>query len=311
MINNIIGKKVLVTGSQSMLGLQVMAQLVNYGAIPYGVHHEQTDLMDFEKCEELFHKIKPKYVIHCAGFNGGIFYNQTYPATIYSHSTTMGTNVLECSAKHKIEKVVSVLTSCAYPVNELLVEKDFLKGEPHDSVQCHAYAKRHLFVFGKQLNKQYGLNHIAVVFNNMYGPRDSFDERKTKFIGGLIKKHVDAIKFHNKEIEIWGTGTPLREVIYSKDAAVGLVEALIKYNDCQEVLNIGNGEERSVLEYSKIIKELTEYNGSYCINNAKPDGQMKKLLCNKKMKEYNIKVDFTPLETGLIKTIEYYKNANI
>lgn len=311
MINNIIGKKVLVTGSQSMLGLQVMSQLVNYGAIPYGVHHEETDLLDFEKCNNLFNKIKPKFVVHCAGFNGGIFYNKAYPADIYKISSVIGTNVLDCCRIHDISKCVSVLTSCAYPVNDILIESDFLKGEPHDSVQCHAYAKRHLFVYGKQLKEQYGLNHICVVFNNMYGPKDSFDANKTKFIGGLIKKHIDAQIYNYKEIEIWGSGSPLREVIYCKDAAVGLVEALIKYDDYKEVLNIGNGQEKTVLEYANTIKEITGYKGSYFINKDKPDGQMKKLLCNKKMKEYNINVDFTPLEIGLKNTIEYYKNANI
>lgn len=311
MINNIIGKKILVTGSQSMLGLQVMSQLVNYGAIPYGVHHEETDLLDFEKCNNLFSKIKPKFVVHCAGFNGGIFYNKAYPADIYKISSVIGTNVLDCCRIHDISKCVSVLTSCAYPVNDILVESDFLKGEPHDSVQCHAYAKRHLFVYGKQLKEQYGLNHICVVFNNMYGPKDSFDANKTKFIGGLIKKHIDAQVYNWKEIEIWGSGSPLREVIYCKDAAVGLVEALIKYDDHKEVLNIGNGQEKTILEYANIIKKITAYKGSYYMNKDKPDGQMKKLLCNKKMKEYNINVDFTPLEIGLKNTIEYYKNANI
>jgi GDP-L-fucose synthase len=305
---SIIGKKVLVTGSQSMLGLQVMAQLVNYGAIPYGVHHEETDLLDYSQCDNLFKKIKPNYIIHCAGFNGGIFYNETYPADIYKISSSIGMNVLDCAKINRVDKCVSVLTSCAYPVNELLEEKNFLNGEPHNSVQCHAYAKRNLFIYGKQLHKQYGLKHISVVFNNMYGPKDSFDSNKTKFIGGLIKKHVDARRRGNKKIEIWGTGSPLREVIYCKDAAIGLVEALIKYDDYSEVLNIGNGEEKTILEYANLIKRLTNCDATYDFNEEKPDGQMKKLLCNKKMRRYNISISFTPLDVGLRNTIEYYAN---
>ena len=307
-MENIIGRRVLVTGSQSMLGIQVMSLLATYKAIPYGVPHEICDLMDERKTFEYFNAIKPDYIIHCAGFNGGIFYNEKYPSDIYNITTTIGSNVLNTAKKLNVDKVVSVATSCAYPVNEILEEKDFLNGEPHDSVQCHAYAKRHLFVYGKQLHKQYGLKHICVVFNNMYGPRDSFDANKTKFIGALVRKICDG-KFDNTEsIELWGTGKPLREVIFSRDAAKGLIESLIKYDNYSSVLNIGNGEEKTVLEYAEKIKEICNYNGKIIVNPSKPDGQMKKLLSNRRMRQYNIDVDFTTLESGLKQTINYYEN---
>ena len=192
---NIIGKKVLVTGSQSMLGIQVMAELAKRGAIPYGFPHELFDLMDYDNSLEIIKHIQPSYIIHCAGFNGGIFYNKAYPADIYNITTTIGTNILNIAKELRVDKIVSIATSCAYPPKLLLKEEDFLNGEPHCSVECHAYAKRHLFNYGNLLNKQYGLNHVCVVFNNMYGPRDSFDKNKTKFIGALVKKFVDGIQY--------------------------------------------------------------------------------------------------------------------
>lgn len=307
-MENITNKRVLVTGSQSMLGSQVVKNVIEQGGIVYPVIHKQCDLEEIQECCLLFKTIQPDYVIHCAGFNGGIEYNRKYPSSIFERSTKIGNNVLECSRIFNIRKIVSVLTSCAYPVTDILEEKNFLNGEPHPSVACHAYAKRHLFIYGKLLNEQYGLRHINVVFNNMYGPRDSFDPSKTKFIGGLIKKFVDAKHENKQEVELWGTGTPLREVIFSEDAGFYLVKSLIEYEDYNEVLNIGNGIEYSVKQYAEKIANIVDYRGKIVCNTEKPDGQMKKLLCNRKATKLFKYLDFTKIENGLEKTIDYYEN---
>lgn len=251
---------------------------------------------------------KPDYVIHCAGYNGGIEFNRRYPADVFYRNTLMALNIIRCSQLSNVKKVVSVMTSCAYADNgqPVLEETEFWNGKPNSSIACHGYAKRTLDAASQMFYAQYGLNAVTVCINNMYGPGDTFDPVRTKVVGALIRKFVDAKQNGLPKVECWGTGKPLREFVYVKDAAHLLVKTLEQYEDHSLPLNISSPHEISIKDLSETIARLVGYEGEVWWNTEKGDGQMKKSLSIKRMKDCLGDFTYTDFELGLKETIDYY-----
>ena len=321
-------KKILVTGFGGFLGQHVQEYLNNQSAdvicaadftnlLTSGC--KNIDLLDINLVKKIFQTIQPEIVLHLAGYNGGINFNIENPADIFFRNTIMGLNVLEAAKQHKIKKVVSITASCGYPClkplkdceNEIMYEEDYLDGPPHDSVAPHAYAKRNLQLASKFYNQQYGLNAVCLCPTTLYGPGDTYDLSRTKVMGALIKKIVDAKERNAPEIEMYGSGSARREFIYVKDAAQLICEASLKYNDSKEPLNIGSGQEISIKELVDLICSIIGYNGHILWDKTKPDGQLRKLLDSSKMRAVLGKYQFTSLEDGIKATIEDYKTRFI
>jgi nucleoside-diphosphate-sugar epimerase len=305
--------KVLVTGASSMIGRPTCDLLEEQYEVDKVLHCE-TDLLSLVETKKRFAQFKPDYVIALQGYNGGINFNKLLPATIFERTTEMALNVLTCCSMFNVKKVVTVLTSCAYPnTGQPLKEEEFLSGVPHESVMCHAYAKRNLFLYGLLLNKQYGLNVVSCIFNNCYGPYDSFDLEKTKVVGALIRKFIEAKENNSDKVVIWGTGNQRRELLYSRDAAKGLVTLLNEYNDVKTPINIGSGTDYSIKELAVTIKNVVGYEGELFFDTSKPDGQMSKVLDVSKMNKLFPYLDvYTPIEKGLKETVKwFYENRHL
>lgn len=307
-MNNIYNKRVLVTGSDSMIGSKVRFHLLYQGATVCACPHEWIDLMDFGKTLEYFQHSKPDYVIHLATHSGNIQFNQKYPADTFYRTTQIGLNVLTAAKDVGVKKVVSILSSCAIADcgKEELSESDLWIGKPNASIECHGFAKRNLDAYSRQLSKQYGLNYVCCIVNNSYGPKDNFTLEKTKVIGALIKKFVDAYDQNLNEVVCWGTGTPLREFIYCHDAGDGIVQVLEKYDDINEPINITSGQEISIKDLTIMIADIIGYKGKITWDTSKGDGQMRKKLNMDKMNKY-LNIKFTPLRVGLEATIKWYR----
>jgi GDP-L-fucose synthase len=203
---NLKGRKVILTGATSMIGRSVVRSLRRREAIIQPLFHEDIDLMNFEQTRDLFIDMKPDYCIHLAGYNGNIRFNSLYPADIFHKTSMMGMNVLTACKEARIKKTVSVLSSCGYKASEEpLSEAEFLNGEPDESTEAHAYGKRDLLIYSKLLNKQHDFKAACCIFNTVYGPFDNFDLNKTKVVGSLIKKFVDAVENDDKTVECWGS----------------------------------------------------------------------------------------------------------
>ncbi len=189
----------------------------------------------------------------------------------------------------------------------MLFEKDFENGLPHSSVECHGLAKRILFDYSRQLSKQFKFNAVCCVLNNCYGPGARYDEPdRLKVADSLVKKMVDA-KYNNQtSVSLWGNGSPRREFIYCKDAAAGIFHTFQVYNNANKVINIGSGEDISILDLALTIRNLVGYEGEILWDTTKPNGQMKKLFCNDKIKTLNWQPS-TTLAEGLKQTIEWYE----
>ena len=305
--------KLLLTGASSMIGRAVFSKIksdTDYEVFPIS---SEIDLTDRISCDTLFEEINPEYVIHCAGFNGGIQFNKQFPSDIFYKTAMMGLNVLNAAEFCGVKKVVSILPSCSYPSSdEPLNEQDFGKGNSHDSVECHGHAKRILFDYSKQIYKQSKgkIAPVCVVANNSFGPYDNYNPDKTKFIGGVIQRIVEAKIQGLESITFWGDGRPRREFIYCKDVAAGLIEVLNKYNNPFDVINLP-GIERSIYEVVGLVKTLVGYNGHIEWDTNKANGQMRKKLDSTKADDL-LNVTLTEFEDAIQETIDwYYENRNI
>lgn len=308
------GKRVMVTGGQSMVGGAAAAALEKRGAVVDRVPHEECDLLEWDNIGDRIYTFKPDYIVHAAGYNGGLNFNKKYPADIYMRTSLMSINVLSAASVYKIPKAVSILPSCAYSyqdkegwTRDILSEENFLDGPPHPSVECHGLAKRILFNYSRQIHKQFDLNYVCAILNNCYGPRDSFDVDKTKVVGALIKKFVDAKRTGAEHVEVFGTGAAKREFVYSEDAGEGIVRVLESYDDPTIPINLGSGQEISIGKLAEKIKGLVGYEGRIKFLAEYGDGQLRKLLSDVRTKDLLGWVPSIRIDTGLLKTIQYYE----
>lgn len=295
----------MVTGGTSMIGRPLVRKLKMAGAKVYTVPHSEYNLTYPDSTTEAFVEALPDYVIHLAGHNGGLKYNNDWPARILHQTSMMSLNVLNACREFKVKKTAVILASCAYPPGEDLREETLHLGPPNPTVECHGYAKRLSEIFARQLRKQEGMDIISLVLTNSYGPYDNYDVDKTKVVGGLITKFADAINEGRDEVVLWGTGKPLRELAYCDDLAEGIFRAFQEYSD-ELPLNIGSGMEVSILELAKTIAKVMCYKGTIVCDTSKPDGQMRKKLNLERMESILQWRPSTTLVEGLNKTLDWY-----
>ena len=221
----------------------------------------------------------------------------------------MNMNVLDACRERGL-KLVSVLSTCIYPdasyVNYPLTEDQLHKGPPHQSNFGYAYAKRMLEVQTRAYRQQFGCNFISVIPNNLYGPDDNYDLDSGHVVPALIRKFHEAIINNKKEVVIWGTGKPLREFTYSKDAAKIILWLAENYNG-ENPINIGNPEQISIESLALAISGEMRYKGTIKFDNTKPDGQHKKPSSNQMLRSIGWKGEYTPLREGLAETIKLFK----
>ncbi len=303
------GSIVLLLGSTGMTGKFCKELLLKREAVVFSPPKIDCDLSNPLEIDSLFSE-PPDYVINLAGYNGSIKTNRERPATIFSLTTRINQNVMDCSQMYGVKKVVTPLTSCGYPPYVIpLSEPYYLVDSPHESIQPHGYARRFIYLYGKYLNKQFGNKFIFPVFNNLFGPHDRFNEPdRIKFAGSIIKKIVDAGLEGKKSIELWGDGSPRRELLYAEDAAEALIRCLEYYEDYEECVNIGPQLDFTIKEFAERVKSILSWDGEIIWNNNMPNGQMVKILDNSKMKNALNWYPPTTLDQGITNTIIYYSN---
>lgn len=306
--------RIFITGGWSMIGRALMDVIRNEFEeqdIPISMiapKHNELDILDYDQFDYWLSQYPPDCMFALAGWNGGIQFNKEHPAEIFQKNAQMALNTLSLAHKHNVQKVVSVLPSCSYAHgSDVLTEMDFLKGPPHQSVECHGMAKRIYFEYSRQLHRQYGRNYVCCVLNNVMGPYDSFDESKTKVIGGLINRFYNAKLNNLPEVECWGTGSPLRSFLFSEDAAMGILLTMKTDDYPLQVINIDGEEEVSIKEVAETIADVVGYTGKITWLKEKPDGQMRKKLDTKTMKMTLGWSPQTSFREGIEKTVRWYE----
>ncbi len=307
---NLNDKSILVTGGAGFLGKQVVQQLCQAGAtldkitIP---RSRDCDLRDLNNCKKAVEQ--QDIVIHLAAHVGGIGLNREKPAELFYDNLMMGIQLIHAAYQEGVSKFVCVGTICAYPkfTPVPFKEDDLWNGYPEETNAPYGIAKKALLIQLESYRLQYGFNGIYLLPVNLYGPEDNFDPRSSHVIPALIRKIYEAQQRGDKQLPVWGDGSPTREFLYSTDAARGIVMATQKYDEPAPV-NLGTNYEISIRNLVELICELMEFEGEIVWETDKPNGQPRRCLDTHRAKEKFGFVAETDFRQGLKNTIDWYRN---
>ncbi|MGB7056690.1 MAG: GDP-L-fucose synthase [Geitlerinemataceae cyanobacterium] len=302
-------KTILVTGGAGFLGRQVVAQLHEAGAnrdLITVVRSRDQDLCLMENCQNVV--AGQDIVIHLAAHVGGIGLNREKPAELFYDNLMMGAQLIHAAYQAGVNKLVCVGTICAYPkfTPVPFKEDDLWNGYPEETNAPYGIAKKALLVQLQAYRQQYGFNGIYLLPVNLYGPEDNFHPNSSHVIPALIHKVYEAQKNRDRQLPVWGDGSPTREFLYSTDAARGIVMATQSYNDSEPV-NLGTNSEISVGNLVELICELMEFEGEIVWETDKPNGQPRRCLDTERAKQafgFTAEMEF---KQGLKNTIDWYR----
>ena len=293
--------KILVTGGNGLVGSEFI-----------GGHYfkPSSKLYDLRKTEDTNRLMLKNFdgIIHCAAKVGGLGGNMNHKGEFFYDNIMINTNVIESARISGVKNLVAFLSTCVFP-NEVeypLTEKKVHLGPPHFSNDAYAYSKRMVDVQIRAYKEQYGLNYKSVIPTNIYGPNDNYDIVNGHVVPSLIHKCYLA-RENKTPLNIWGSGTPLREFIFSRDVAKLTEWVLENYNENEPII-LSTSEEISIKDLVGVVIELMNFKGEVIFDLTKPDGQHRKPSDNSKIKSYLPNFKFTPIYEGLKETIDYFEN---
>ena len=271
--------KIYVAGHRGLVGSAIVRNLEakGYTNIVYRTH-EELDFTNQANVQAFFKEEQPEYVILAAAKVGGIHANNTYPADFIYDNLMIQNNVIKAAHDYKVKKLLFLGSTCIYPkmAPQPIREEYLLTGALEETNEAYAVAKIAGLEMCKFFKRQYGDNFISCMPTNLYGPNDNFDLQSSHVLPALIRKFHEAKVNGRDTVEVWGTGTPLREFIYVDDMADACVFLMENYDGEQHV-NIGTGEEVSIRELAETVKEVVGFEGELVFNTDMPDGTPRKL----------------------------------
>ena len=301
-------KRVCVTGGDGFLGSFVQEVLAERGAKDVFIPLiDDYDLTDRDNIKRMLADSKPDVIIHLAALAGGIGANRARPAEFFYKNLMMGVPLMHEAWESGVGKFVAIGTICAYPkfTPVPFQEENLWDGYPEETNAPYGLAKKMLLVQAQAYREQYGFNAIYLLPVNLYGPRDNFNLETSHVIPALIRKMVDARGRGDKEVVLWGDGTPTREFFYAGDAARGIVMAAERYNGSEPV-NLGAGMEISIRDLADLIGELSGFEGEIVWDTSKPNGQPRRALDTQRAREFFGFEAQMPFKEGLKNTIGWY-----
>ena len=271
--------KIYVAGHRGLVGSAIVRNLEEKGYTNIICRtHKELDLTNQEAVRTFFEQEKPEYVFLAAAKVGGIHANNTYPADFIYDNLMIQNNVIKAAHDFEVKKLLFLGSTCIYPkmAPQPIKEEYLLTGALEETNEAYAVAKIAGLEMCKFFKRQYGDNFISCMPTNLYGPNDNFDLKNSHVLPALIRKFHEAKVNNSEAVEVWGTGTPLREFLYVDDMADACVFLMENYDGEQHV-NIGTGEEVSIRELAETVKEVVGFDGELVFNTEMPDGTPRKL----------------------------------
>ncbi len=301
--------KIYVAGHRGLVGSAICRSLERSGYTNViGRTHKELDLTNQAAVNEFFEKERPDVVVLAAAKVGGINANNTTPAEFAYINMQIQCNVINCAHQYKVKKLLFLGSTCIYPrmAPQPIPEDALLTGPLEETNEAYAIAKISGLEMCKFYKRQYGDNFISCMPTNLYGPHDNYDLQGSHVMPAMIRKFHDAKVNGAKSVELWGTGTPLREFLYVDDMADACVFLLENYDGEQHV-NIGTGVEVTIKELAETVKKVVGYEGEIVWNTDMPDGTPRKLTDVTKLHNlgFKHKVD---LDEGVELAYQWFKD---
>jgi GDP-L-fucose synthase len=303
----IAGKSIFVAGDQGLVGRAVVRRLIREDAKLVAASRSELDLRDQAATKAFLKEMSPDIVIVAAATVGGILANSTYPVDFLNDNLLIESNLISGAHECGIDRLLFLGSSCIYPreAPQPMREDALLTGPLEPTNQWYAIAKIAGIMLCRAYRAQYGRSYIAAMPTNLYGPGDSFDLNASHVIPALMRKIDTATRKGRPTVEIWGTGTPLREFMHVDDLADALIFLLKAYDD-EEHINVGSGQEITIAELAELLTEVIGYKGKLVFETSRPDGPPRKALDCTRLASLGWKPRYD-LRSGLTQTYDWYR----
>ncbi|OON67333.1 GDP-L-fucose synthase family protein [Hymenobacter sp. CRA2] len=302
--------KIYVAGHRGMVGSAIVRRLAEAGYHNVVVRtSKELDLRSQEAVRAFFAEEKPEYVVLAAAKVGGIHANNTYRADFLYDNLMIESNVIHESYVQGVKKLLFLGSSCIYPkLAPLPLKEDaLLTGLLEHTNEPYAIAKIAGIKLCDAYRSQYGCNFISAMPTNLYGPHDNYDLKNSHVLPALIRKFHEAKQQNAPEVEVWGTGTPRRELMHSDDLADACFFLMQHYNE-PGLINIGTGEDLSIRELAELVRDVVGYQGQIRFNTNYPDGTPRKVMDVSKLASLGWHYT-TKLEDGVRQVYSEYQQA--
>jgi GDP-L-fucose synthase len=301
------GKRVLVAGHRGMVGSAIARRLAREECELLTVDRVEVDLRNQAQTSAWVLASKPDAVFLAAAKVGGILANATYPADFLYDNLMIEANVIEASYRAGVEKLLFLGSSCIYPkfAEQPIVEDALLTGALEPTNESYAIAKIAGIKLAQAYRLQHGADFISAMPTNLYGPGDNFDLASSHVMSALIRKAHAARQSGEREIVVWGTGTPKREFLHVDDCADACVHLMKTYSEATHV-NVGSGEDISILDLTRLVCEIVGFDGKIVHDLSKPDGTPRKLMSADKIRAlgWSPQID---LRSGVASTYAWFQ----
>ncbi len=272
--------RVYIAGHQGLVGSSLVRTLKAKGFTQLiTASRSQLDLLDQRAVNQFFEKNEIEYVFVAAAKVGGILANSSFPADFIYENLSIATHLIQASYKNKIKKLLYLGSSCIYPKEcpQPMKEEYLLSGPLEPTNEAYAIAKIAGLKLCEFYRSQYGQDFIAVMPTNLYGPFDNFHPQNSHVLPALIRRFHEAKINEAKNVVVWGSGKPIRELLYVDDLAEALLLLMQRYQS-GEVINVGTGLGLTISEIANQVKEVVGFSGKIIFDKTKPDGTLKKVL---------------------------------
>ena len=282
--------RIFVAGHRGLVGSAIRRGLERQGYTNLLLRtHAELDLSDREAVRYFFSRECPEYVFLAAAKVGGILANDTRPAEFIRDNLEIQTNVIDAGYRNGVKRLLFLGSSCIYPkmAPQPIKEEYLLTGELEPTNRAYALAKIAGIEMCWSYNRQYGTQYLAAMPSNVYGPGDNFDPLSSHVLPALIRKVAHAKQLGEKQIVVWGTGTPRREFLYSDDLADGCIYLMnlaapafdsLLGQEAAPLINVGSGQDQTIRETAQLVMSVLNFKGELVFDTSRPDGTPRKLL---------------------------------